>query len=908
MHVGIVLQQITDQTPLFEGFGRWSVRTALGCRMRRTQSDRTEGRLAQNAPHSCRFEVHNRALGSLLICAALMGLGAVAQAQPFPSFFLDTTRHIGRDLYVSDCYVALAASRIGGVVAWGGLGSATHRDRACRLTRSMDVIDTIPIDIVGPWNEFFSRPAVACSDSGHAVAWDGYGGLWLALVSTSGEVVNRVPLDTEDHVDAYSLAFAGRSDRYALVSHGYYSASQADEIRATEVALDGTILRRYTVVRGGPTYPFVSAPDVVRGDSVWLVVWQGQDSLSEHYHINARFVWPDNHSTDTSIFSIRQGVHAFSPKTAFDGENFWVAWLEETTPYAETVAKVARVTQSGAVLDTGGIVVGSEVAGVSLAAARETMLVALSIPGNVIVGIRYDAEARLLDSMPILLSTRAVAEPAVAAAGDTFLVVWRDNVEGVSEATERLAGRRITASGTVVDPSLRDYAFSAGNHDADHVVDAPIIASDGEDFLAVWSNERADPDYSARLLGRRFDNQGRFLDAEPFTITDPSSTPLRPVLTYGADCYFLCWAGSTASYAARISRQGEVMDTVPIPLPSASQFSAFDATFLRDSMYVILGGDTTTLDPLVVRVMADGRVIDSVPRVIKVRWSPEFTNRHPSIASIGDTLVMACRLWDTYNAVLYVAVGLYDRGLKQYDSIWWPPKPNYLNPWRTGVACGGGRILVASDPRNRGTKPELWLLDSAGHLLNDSAIPNPCGWGNNFCIGYDGANFLCAKSGEGFTALPGSRISPDGEVLDKPAVLLAAFDSTLVTGHSGLARDTLGNVGLVFFTFETERYMSDRIRAAVFQRQTGGVEEAMSAERGVTNAGASVVRGLLLLPEAASHRPQAASLLDISGRKVMDLKPGANDVRALAPGVYFVRERLAVGGERSTVHKVVVAR
>jgi len=64
------------------------------------------------------------------------------------------------------------------------------------------------------------------------------------------------------------------------------------------------------VVRGGPMNPPVSAPDVARGDSAYLVVWQGQDSLSEHYHINARFIWPDNPAADTAIFPIRT---AFMP-------------------------------------------------------------------------------------------------------------------------------------------------------------------------------------------------------------------------------------------------------------------------------------------------------------------------------------------------------------------------------------------------------------------------------------------------------------------------------------------------------------------------------------------------------------------------------------------------------------------
>jgi len=37
----------------------------------------------------------------------------------------------------------------------------------------------------------------------------------------------------------------------------------------------------------------------------------------------------------------------------------------------------------------------------------------------------------------------------------------------------------------------------------------------------------------------------------------------------------------------------------------------------------------------------------------------------------------------------------------------------------------------------------------------------------------------------------------------------------------------------------------------------------------------------------------------------MGLKPGANDVRALSPGIYFVRE---AGAQAQAVRKVVVAR
>ena len=54
---------------------------------------------------------------------------------------------------------------------------------------------------------------------------------------------------------------------------------------------------------------------------------------------------------------------------------------------------------------------------------------------------------------------------------------------------------------------------------------------------------------------------------------------------------------------------------------------------------------------------------------------------------------------------------------------------------------------------------------------------------------------------------------------------------------------------------------------------------------------------------------QFCALLDAAGRKVLDLHPGPNDVRSLAPGVYFVRpEPSAVSRKPSAVTKVIVTR
>jgi serine protease AprX len=86
-----------------------------------------------------------------------------------------------------------------------------------------------------------------------------------------------------------------------------------------------------------------------------------------------------------------------------------------------------------------------------------------------------------------------------------------------------------------------------------------------------------------------------------------------------------------------------------------------------------------------------------------------------------------------------------------------------------------------------------------------------------------------------------------------------------------------------------------------------GIEEAPGAKLQAAGGIPSISRGVLYLAEATGHKPQAASLMDPAGRKVLDLKPGANDVRALAPGVYFVRGARA-DARGQAVRKVIITR
>lgn len=92
--------------------------------------------------------------------------------------------------------------------------------------------------------------------------------------------------------------------------------------------------------------------------------------------------------------------------------------------------------------------------------------------------------------------------------------------------------------------------------------------------------------------------------------------------------------------------------------------------------------------------------------------------------------------------------------------------------------------------------------------------------------------------------------------------------------------------------------------------RTGAAETPAERERRQA-LGPSIVRGVLSLATG-----RGAALVDAVGRQVMELQPGENDIRHLAPGVYFVRSADsgdASGGGVATrsavsVRKVVIQR
>jgi hypothetical protein len=218
---------------------------------------------------------------------------------------------------------------------------------------------------------------------------------------------------------------------------------------------------------------------------------------------------------------------------------------------------------------------------------------------------------------------------------------------------------------------------------------------------------------------------------------------------------------------------------------------------------------------------------------------------------------------------------------------------NFLVVWEDHRDSG------ASDIYGARVTPQGLVLDSAGIMVSRTATYH---WSPS--LAFDGVDFLVVWEDHG-SGIHGAHVTPGGMVFDGGSVVSLPGREFCPR----LCRDSSGQMFLVYQdwtgTLGGKTYTALRVWGMLDPNP--GITQSPKLQATSHKLEATIVRGVLHMPVATGLKPQAASLLDISGRKVMDLQPGANDVRALAPGVYFVRETQAQAQEQA-VRRVVITR
>ncbi len=826
-------------------------------------------------------------------------------------FLIDTSiTHVPAQDDQGDPAVAFDGTNF--LVVWRDLRSDWYDIYGARVSQAGIVLDPAGIAIAAEASRQWS-PALAFDGTNFLVVWvdtrsgsdDIYGARVTplgAVLDTSGIAVSAAPDDQGNP----ALTFDGAN--LLVVWQDWRSGSSdiyGSRVTPAGVVLDpaGIAISTAASDQWSPALAFDGTSSFV----VWTDLCSGDTSDIYGCRVTPAGVVLDHAGIAISTAPDDQ----WHPVLTFDGTNSLIVWEDQRSGSHDIYG--ARVTPAGTVLDPAGIPVST--------AAGDQGAPALAFDGasfivvwddyrsgdtSDIYGARVTPAGVVLDPTGFVISQAASNQrsPAIAFDGANFLVVWGDYRSGGSSD---IYGSRATPAGTVLDPqgivisTAVVYQLS------------PALAFDGTNFLVVWMDFRCGDSYD--IYGSRVTPAGTVLDPSGIPVSTAAGDQWAPALAFDGTNFLVVWtdyrSGDTRDiYGCRVTPAGVVLDPAGIAISTApddqwSQALAFDGTNFLVVWSDFRSGDSS--DIYGARVTPAGTVLD--PQGIAISTAAVYQLSHAVAFDGTDFLVV----WEDYRSG--DSPDIYGARVSQAGAVLDPAgipistaASSQLSP---AVSFDGANSLVVWID-GRGDSYDIYgaRVSQAGIVLDPNGIAVSTATSDQRypALAFDGANSLVVwrdwRSGSG--DIYGARVTPAGSVFDSGPVVRQEGGQE----YPALARGTDNQMFLVYQgwtgTVGGKTYNTQRIWGKM--NPNPAVAEMKKPEVRMTNSGPTIIRGVLVLGAVDSRQNTAyrADLLDISGRKVLDLHPGANEVSRLSPGVYFVR---AIGCELSTVgcHKVVLA-
>jgi hypothetical protein len=742
------------------------------------------------------------------------------------------------------------------LVVWEDRRNGFYQDiYAARVTLAGVVLDTAGI-VVSTAEDYQLHPAVAWDGSSFLVVWGdcrtGSYDVYGARITTAGMMLDSAGFVISSAVryqQTPALAFDGSNYLVAWVDTR--SGTNAD-VYGTRVTPAGQVLDTEGI-------PVCSSAGLQHDPSVsfdgtnCLVVWDDSRNGNDDDIYGAR-VTPSGSVLDPEGIAVSQAAgHQYYPAVAFDGTNFLAVWHENNS--AETYG--ARITPEGEVLDTAGI----------------------RVAGPIVRG-----------------------HPTAAFGGADFLVAWTD-----TRSTYDIYGARVTPAGTVLDPSGIILSTAANPQSS------PVVASDSNNFLAVWEDERSllVPDiYAARVSP-----QGVLLDSLSIAVSTAANQQVSPAVAYDGANYLVVWqdgrSGSYDIYGARLTPAGVLLESLGFVVSQAYGHQESPAVAYDGASFLVVwidgrNGPSYEEDIYGARVTPEGAVLDTQGILITGAAGRQYS---PAVAFDGTDFLAVWEDWrgsacDVYGARVSPSGRVLDTsGIPISGAEYGQNSP--------AIASDGANSLVVwVDERNYSVEIYGARVTPSGVVLDSLGIPVTADTNTEYspAVSFDGVQFCVSWSGspsDPESDIYGARVTPGGAVLDHFVMVAQDGSQRYPSVASGAGNQLLlvyqGWAGRINGT----AYNTDRTWGKL--GPFTGIQEYVPVSAGSRWLAATIVHGVLRVP--VSSFTIHTSLFDMTGRQVADLHAGTNDVSGLAPGVYFVREESqAAGPKLQAVRKVVVAR
>jgi len=175
-----------------------------------------------------------------------------------------------------------------------------------------------------------------------------------------------------------------------------------------------------------------------------------------------------------------------------------------------------------------------------LAVRRETdYYTAAGDPVYSMYGMRISASGGVLDPAGFLIVPEMFRHdgPSVASNGTVYLIVWSENIaSSLDQIHHNIKGIRVSKDGQVID----EKPFIIDRSDDD---DEPAVASNGDGFLVTWRS--LEPETGSRAIsGARISAEGHVLDPDGFLISDAPGFERHPAAASNGGDYLVVWSDS----------------------------------------------------------------------------------------------------------------------------------------------------------------------------------------------------------------------------------------------------------------------------------------------------------------------------------------------------------------------------
>lgn len=468
----------------------------------------------------------------------------------------------------------------------------------------------------------------------------------------------------------------------------YFDQRSSNQIFATRLDAEGRALDAagVPVSISGAVYDASAASN----GAVTLVTWRQNAGTRNRAHIalldgaTPRF--------DRELTAASEAMT--SPRVAFDGVNFVVAWIDGRAGGINGRVYAARVSPAGAVLDASGVAVSEAMVHVSLDLAcsggRCTAVTTSATTGP------YAPWSWSFGSSPIVpsamgtrLSTEQLSPTALVAGGGTTLALFDGPSAGWLTDVRAL---RLGAGGAPVEAAPFTVSSAA------NMQWRPAAASSGSAHLVVWEDYRRGTGSVVR--GARVSSAGEVLDPMGIALSTGASPAVSPSVDWDGSRWFVTWASGGRVEGVRVGTDG-VVQGAPTTVATVGGFLEEPPRVAASATQHLVVWSSR--QPKMQRVIAAQRVgFDGAAAGGVIAVSPPGASTSgPAVASDGEGFLVAWSTGDLVAARVSSSGAVLDpAGITVSAAAGSQREPAVA--WH-----GGGWSLVWTDGRS-GPSTELW--------------------------------------------------------------------------------------------------------------------------------------------------------------------------------------------------------